>query len=167
MKLSDGVKPSASVAVALAIGMSLSCGPPHSNARRPWLNKSLSAVRRANLLIGAMTLNDKITLVHGVHLKSLHGYTGYVPSNPRLGIPALKLADGRAGVGNDAKNVTLLPAPICAASSWDPHLLNAYGRVLGKEQWLKGNNVVLGPTVDVVRVPEWGRTFETYGEDPY
>ncbi|MGH9771584.1 MAG: beta-glucosidase family protein [Candidatus Acidiferrales bacterium] len=114
-----------------------------------------------------MTLNDKIALVHGVHLKSLHGYTGYVPANRRLGIPALRLADGRAGVGNHAKNVTLLPAPICAASSWDPDLLNKFGRVLGKEQWMKGNNVELGPTVDVVRVPEWGRTFETYGEDPY
>jgi beta-glucosidase len=39
--------------------------------------------------------------------------------------------------------------------------------MLGAEQWGKGTNVELGPSIDVVRVPEWGRTFESYGEDPY
>lgn len=134
-----------------------------------WMNKSLSAVRRADLLLRAMTLKDKVALVHGVSRKEhpFKGYVGYVPANPRLNIPALKLADGRAGVGNDATGVTLLPAPISAASTWDPSLLEEFGRVLGEEQWGKGTNVELGPTIDVVRVPEWGRTFETYGEDPY
>jgi beta-glucosidase len=140
-----------------------------TSGQQPWMNKSLSAGRRADLLLRAMTLKDKVALVHGVSRKEhpFKGYVGYVPANPRLHIPALKLADGRAGVGNDAKGVTLLPAPIAAASSWDPSLLNEFGRVLGKEQWGKGTNVELGPTIDVVRVPEWGRTFETYGEDPY
>ena len=137
--------------------------------RLPWINKSLSAERRAELLLHAMTLKDKVALVHGVDRKEhpFKGYVGYVPANPRLHIPALKLADGRAGVGSGATGVTLLPAPIAATSSWDPSLLNAFGRVLGEEQWGKGTNVELGPTIDVVRVPEWGRTFETYGEDPY
>jgi beta-glucosidase len=70
-------------------------------------------------------------------------------------------------VGNDATGVTLLPAPIAAASSWDPGLLYMFGRVLGEEEWKKGTNVALSPSIDVVRVPEWGRTFESYGEDPY
>jgi beta-glucosidase len=132
------------------------------------MNKALSAEQRANLLLQAMTLDDKIALVHGAGYPTpLKAYAGYVPANARLGIPALKLADGRAGVGNGAKNVTLLPAPLAAAASWDTALLNAYGRVLGKEEWGKGTNVALGPTIDVVRVPEWGRAFETYGEDPY
>ncbi len=141
----------------------------HASSHHLWMNKSLSAGRRADLLIGAMTLKDKVALVHGVSRKThpFKGYVGYVPANPRLHIPALKLADGRAGVGNGAKGVTLLPAPIAAASSWDPSLLETYGRIIGKEQWGKGTNVELGPTIDVVRVPEWGRTFETYGEDPY
>jgi beta-glucosidase len=144
-------------------------GQTHASRHELWMNKSLSAGRRADLLIGAMTLKDKVALVHGVSRKthSFRGYVGYVPANPRLHIPALKLADGRAGVGNGAKGVTLLPAPIAAASSWDPSLLETYGRIIGKEQWGKGTNVELGPTIDVVRVPEWGRTFETYGEDPY
>ncbi len=146
----------------------VSAAAPQSNsALRPWMNRSLSPERRADLLIRAMTPDEKIAMLHGVHPMPVKGYVGYVPPNPRLGIPALTLADGRAGVGNHAENVTLLPAPIAAASSWDRALLNSYGKVLGEEQWLKGTNVALGPSIDVVRVPEWGRTFESYGEDPY
>jgi beta-glucosidase len=135
-------------------------------ASRPWMNASLSPAQRANLLIKEMTLDEKIVMVHGVSPIPVKGYVGYVPGNARLGIPALTLADGRAGVGNSAHDITLLPAPIAAASSWDIGLINEYGKVLGQEQWTKGTNVELGPTIDVVRVPQWGRTFESYGEDP-
>ncbi len=103
----------------------------------------------------------------GVSPIPVKGYVGYVPPNLRLGIPALTLADGRAGVGNNAHDITLLPAPIAVASSWDLDLIKEYGKVLGQEQWAKGTNVELGPSIDVVRVPEWGRTFESYGEDPF
>jgi beta-glucosidase len=155
-------------------------GPAASGpAQRPWIDKSISPERRADMLIKEMTLEEKIAEMHGVNpmtgdaVKGYqfelppNGYVGYVPPNRRLGIPALTLADGRAGVGNKAKDVTLLPAPVAAASSWDPALLNEFGHVLGQEQWGKGTNVALGPSIDVVRVPEWGRTFESYGEDPY
>jgi beta-glucosidase len=155
--------------LALAVGVAstmIFCGRP--GPTHPWMNRSLSAEQRANLLLHAMTLNDKIALVHGAGYPTpLKAYAGYVPANPRLGIPALKEADGRAGVGNDAKDVTLLPAPIAAAATWDTALMNNYGSVLGEEEWGKGTNVFLGPTIDIVRVPEWGRAFETYGEDPY
>ena len=139
----------------------------HPQKVQPWMNTSLSPEQRANLLIRAMTLDEKITMVHGVSPIPIPGYVGYVPPNARLSIPALRLADGRAGVGNDAKGVTLLPAPIAVAASWDVALIHAYGKVLGNEEWRKGTNVSLAPSIDVVRVPEWGRTFESYGEDPY
>ncbi len=147
------------------------------SAQRPWMNRALSPERRASLLIKAMTLDEKITMMHGSGPclevwtpqcpMPIKGYIGYVPPIERLGIPHLTLADGRAGVGNKATDVTLLPAPIAAASSWDLGLMSEFGHVLGKEQWEKGSNVTLSPTIDVVRVPEWGRTFESYGEDPY
>ena len=146
-------------------------------ADRLWQNKALSPKQRADLLIKAMTLNEKILMMHGggpcpeVWTEKcqmpIKGYVGQVPAIERLGIPHLTLADGRAGVGNGAVGVTLLPAPIVAASSWDVNLLNQFGHVLGKEEWDKGTNVTLSPTIDVVRVPEWGRIFESYGEDPY
>lgn len=144
---------------------------------RPWMNKALSAHQRADLLVKAMTLDEKIHMMHGVGPcpevwtdkcpMPIKGYVGEVPAIDRLGIPHLNLADGRAGVGNKAVDVTLLPSPIAAASSWDVNLMAQFGHVLGKEEWDKGTNVALSPTIDVVRVPEWGRTFESYGEDPY
>lgn len=139
----------------------------NKSASRPWMRRSLTPEQRADLLLHAMTLGEKITMVHGVDPRPIPGYVGFVPANTRLGIPALRLADGRAGVGNGAKDVTLLPAPIAAAASWDTNLLNKFGEVLGNEEWRKGTNVALAPSIDVVRVPEWGRTFESYGEDPY
>ncbi len=142
-------------------------GNRRTPATLPWMNRTDSPEQRADLLIRAMTLDEKITLMHGVSPVPVHGYVGYVPANSRLGIPAITEADGRAGVGNGATQVTLLPAPIAAASSWDTHLLNEYGKVLGNEEWNKGTLVALAPSIDVVRVPEWGRTFESYGEDPY
>ena len=131
------------------------------------MRRSLTPEQRADLLLHAMTLDEKITMVHGVDPRPIEGYVGYVPGNTRLGIPALRLADGRAGVGNGAKDVTMLPAPIAASSSWDTNLMHKFGEVLGNEEWRKGTNVALAPSIDVVRVPDWGRTFESYGEDPY
>lgn len=141
--------------------------PAAAAVQRPWMNKSDSPEERAALLVKAMTLDEKINMMHGVQPIPVKGYVGYVPPIARLGIPALTEADGRAGVGNHATGVTLLPAPIAAASSWNPALLYAYGKVLGNEEWKKGTDVALSPSIDVVRVPEWGRTFESYGEDPY
>ena len=140
--------------------------PDHAPTR-PWMLRSLPPEQRADLLLHAMTMDEKVTMVHGVDPMPISGYVGYVPGNARLGIPALRLADGRAGVGNGAKDVTLLPAPIAATASWDSNLLRRFGAVLGNEEWGKGTNVALAPSIDVVRVPEWGRTFESYGEDPY
>ncbi len=152
----------------LFVGIGLTAAEsPNRQHDRLWMNTSLTPERRADLLLRAMTLDEKITMVHGVDPRPIHGYVGYVPGNARLSIPVLRLADGRAGVGNGAKDVTLLPAPIAAAASWDTTLLHAFGEVLGNEEWGKGTNVSLAPSIDVVRVPEWGRTFESYGEDPY
>ncbi len=133
----------------------------------PWMNESLTPGQRADLLLRAMKLEDKIAMIHGVEPMPIEGYVGYILPNPKLSIPALRMADGRAGVGNGATDVTVLPAPIAVAASWDTALIHQYGQVLGKEQWDKGTNVSLAPSIDVVRVPEWGRTFESYGEDPF
>ena len=57
--------------------------------------------------------------------------------------------------------------PVAGAATWDAALMRQYGETLGAEQWGKGSNVVLGPTVNIVRDPRWGRAFESFGEDPY
>ncbi|MET0492500.1 MAG: glycoside hydrolase family 3 C-terminal domain-containing protein [Actinoplanes sp.] len=120
--------------------------------------------QRAEALLARMTLAEKLAMLHG---GAACGYIGCVDGNARLGIPALHLQDGPAGVGNGTTGVTQLPAPVTGAASWDPVLMRRYGQVIGAEQWGKGTNVALAPTVNIVRDPRWGRAFESLGEDPY
>ena len=123
--------------------------------------------------MGRMTLSEKLELVHGT-LASQHDFTtsgpvyaGATAAIPSLCIPALHLQDGPAGVGDGFTHVTQLPSPVGLSATWDPRLARAYGAVIGAEQKGKGANIDLGPTVNIVRDPRWGRAFETYGEDPY
>jgi beta-glucosidase len=135
-----------------------------SDNGRPWMNTSLSPDQRADLLIAQMTLDEKIALLHGAPGSD---YVGYIPANTRLGIPALYLEDGPAGVADGMTGVTQLPAPVAGAASWDPSVMKQYGQVIGSEEAGKGANITLAPTINIVRDPRWGRAFESLGEDPY
>ncbi|HEY8203584.1 MAG TPA: glycoside hydrolase family 3 C-terminal domain-containing protein [Pyrinomonadaceae bacterium] len=121
-----------------------------------------SIEQNVDAIITRMTLEEKIQMVHGVHRR---GFIGYVPGIPRLGIPELALTDGPAGVRHGPG--TAFPAPVALAATWDRSLAQEYGAGLGAETKAKGQNVLLGPMVNIVRVPEGGRNFETFGEDPY
>src|SRR4051812_13388601 len=121
---------------------------------------------RARALVGQMTLDEKISQVHGTGFITGDGYTGFTPGIPRLRIPPFYLADGPNGVGNGATGVTAFPAAMSNASTWDTARLGQYGKVLGREHRGKGNNVALAPTINILRVPGWGRSFETFSEDP-
>jgi beta-glucosidase len=120
--------------------------------------------QRADALLAQMTTAEKITLMHGGAQCSWGACTDAIP---RLGIPSLRLQDGPAGVADGAGGVTQLPAPVAAAATWDTDLMGRYGQTIGAEEWGKGATVVLGPTVNIVRDPRWGRAFESLGEDPY
>src|SRR3954453_11327553 len=125
-----------------------------------------SPAARARALVAQMTLDEKISQLHGTGFITGNGYTGFTPAIARLGVPAFYLADGPNGVGNGAKGVTAFPAAMSNASTWDTQLLRRYGTVLGDEQGGKGNDVALAPTMNIIRVPGWGRAFETLSEDP-
>src|SRR3954453_4813431 len=125
-----------------------------------------SPAARARALVAQMTLDEKISQLHGTGFITGNGYTGFTPAIARLGVPAFYLADGPNGVGNGAKGVTAFPAAMSNASTWDTPLLRRYGTALGEEQGGKGNDVALAPTMNIVRVPGWGRAFETFSEDP-
>src|SRR6195952_1166624 len=136
----------------------------------PWMDVRATPERRPALLVGQMTLDEKITLVHGagypLPLNSA-GYAGVVPANTRLGIPALYLADSPVGVGNGSTGVTQWPDSANLASTWDTSLAKSYGVAYGAEQAGKGHNIALSPTVNILRLPLWGRAPETFSEDPY
>ena len=133
----------------------------------PWMNTRLSADQRARLVVAQMTLDEKIAMVHGAGFLFNQGFAGLVPANTRLGIPALYLADSPVGVGNGSTGVTQWADTSALASTWDTSLAHAYGSAYGAEQAGKGHNIALAPTINILRLPLWGRAPETFSEDPY
>jgi beta-glucosidase len=124
------------------------------------------ADRRAAALVAQMTLDEKISMVHGMPSDS---YIGYVPGVERLKVPALLLTDGPAGIRTPKQTSgpsTAFPAPIALAACFDLALAGRVGRALGSEAKAKAQNVVFAPIVNLARVPEGGRLFEGFGEDP-
>ena len=128
----------------------------------PWVGSHAPVDTRVGQVLKQMTLDEKIAMVHGAGGSA---YTGYVPGDSRLCIPALKMQDGPVGVR--MANTTQLPSASTLAASFDPALAKQYGGVIGAEDKTKGVDVDLGPTINIVRDPRWGRAFESYSEDPY
>jgi len=89
----------------------------------------------------------------------------WLVESTRLGIPALTHEEALHGLA--APKGTSFPVPIALASSWDPALVERVMSVAALEARARGTHEVLSPVVDLARDPRWGRTEETYGEDPY
>jgi len=130
----------------------------------PWVGSSAPVAQRVSELLARMTVPQEISLVTGSGGSS---YVGFTPAIGSLCIPAMNLEDGPAGVGDGMTGVTQLPAPVDVAATWDTAAEQTYGQVIGAEQAAKGTTVDLGPTINIVRDPRWGRAFESIGEDPY
>ncbi len=130
----------------------------------PWVGSSAPIPQRVSQLLAQMSVAQKVTLATGASGSS---YVGFTPAIGSLCIPAMNLEDGPAGVGDGMSNVTQLPAPVDVAATWDTSAEHLYGQVIGSEQAAKGTTVDLGPTINIVRDPRWGRAFESIGEDPY
>ncbi len=156
-------------------------GPQKQQPKGPWADKSLSPDRRADLVIGQMTLDEKIQLLHGPGWQALFtppesgpgvrslGGAGFIPGIPRLGIPDVQMSDAAVGVARGAQKSrysTALPSGTALASSWDPKAAYDYGALIGTELRDQGFNMSLGGGVNLTREPRNGRTFEYEGEDP-
>jgi beta-glucosidase len=89
----------------------------------------------------------------------------WLVENTRLGIPALTHEEALHGL--TAPRGTNFPVPIALASTWDPALLERVMSAAALEARARGTHEVLSPVLDLARDPRWGRTEETYGEDPY
>jgi beta-glucosidase len=89
----------------------------------------------------------------------------YLVENTRLGIPAI--FHDEALHGHMAQGSTSFPQPIALAGSWDTDLITKVFTVAALEARSRGGHQVLGPNLDIAREPRWGRSEETYGEDPY
>jgi beta-glucosidase len=89
----------------------------------------------------------------------------YLITKTRLGIPTIFIDEGHHGLMNIGTNV--FPQAIGFACSWDPAFMEIVYSFIAKEASARGTNLFLAPVVDVCRDPRWGRTGETFGEDPY
>ncbi|MEO8735339.1 MAG: glycoside hydrolase family 3 C-terminal domain-containing protein [Edaphobacter sp.] len=152
---------------------------PQDTSQMPWMNKSLGPDQRADLVLGQMTLDEKIQLVHGtgwgilrkgdpIPARSNFG-AGFVAGIDRLHIPDINMADSAVGLRMAAvqsRYATLLPSTLGAASSWNPDAAFLYGSVIGREARAQGYNMSIGGGVDITREPRNGRNFEYAGEDP-
>jgi len=129
--------------------------------------------QRAAALLAKMTLDEKISMLHGAFVgwpDAAKVYVGNVPGNDRLGIPPLRMNDGPQGFRDDANvgTTTAFPSGGTVSASWDRDLLYQWGKVMGQEFIGKGANVQLGPGMNLARIPQGGRNFEYLsGADPY
>src|SRR6266704_7175844 len=90
-----------------------------------WMNTSLYPDERADLVLAQMTLEEKVSMIHG------ETNTAYATAPiPRLGIPALIMTDGPAGINEG--QATSLPAPIGLAATWDLGAAEQYGELLAR-----------------------------------
>jgi beta-glucosidase len=94
-----------------------------------------------------------------------NAFQKYLRENTRLGIPCFFVDEALHGLM--AFGSTVFPQVIGLASTWDPELVQRAFTVVGKEMRARGENYALTPVLDLAREPRWGRTEETYGEDPY
>ena len=146
---------------------------------RPWMNTSLSPDERAALVVKEMTLDEKISLLHGTGHEGLgpmsplsvrgNGGAGHVVGVQRLGIPDIQMSDAAYGVRASGKNgrySTALPCNLGAAASWDLESAYDYGALIGRELRAQGFNMSLGGGVNLTREARNGRNFEYLGEDP-
>ena len=126
------------------------------------------AVQRARQIVAKMTLDEKITELHGVHDATRYRM---VPGVPRLGIPDFHMTNGPAGVGPGGASpqppATAMPAPIALAATWNPELARTYGKLEGEETRSLGSQLFESPDINIARVPQGGRVFESFGEDPF
>jgi beta-glucosidase len=154
----------AAVLSAGLVGGAARAGPGAASC--PWMNAKLSPQQRAQMLVAAMTIDQKIAMVHGTSDPgTATGGTGAgsVPAIPSLCIPALGLADGAGGLGNGNTGVTAFPAPIGQAAAFDTTQQQAFGRALAQEFVAKAEDDWLAPNVNIARYPLNGRNFEAYG----
>ena len=134
--------------------------PALADAPMPYKDPKAPLEDRVNDLLKRLTLDEKVSLMSG---------GGFFSSAaiPRLGVPALRFTDGPNGVrSNEGEVATVFPTGSAAAATWNPDLLAKEGKAIGEEAWALGDNVLLGPNVNIQRSPLGGRNFESFSEDP-
>lgn len=120
---------------------------------------------RITELLAQLTPEEKVGLLAGDGQRE---GTWTVAGVERLGIPGFRMIDGPRGVSNTAGvETTAFPVAMMRGASFDPSLEERLGHAIAAEARSVGADVILAPTINVLRHPRWGRAQETYGEDTH
>jgi beta-glucosidase len=137
----------------------------------PWLDRNRPPEERARLLLRQMTLAEKVDLMTGNQGEAPYAF--YDAPIPRLGIPALKMADAGGGVAprgwslpGTGDKATAMPSEMALGATWSPAVVRRFAGVVADEVRQTGQNVLLAPDTDIARLPWFGRISESQGEDP-
>ena len=146
--------------------MTAACGGPKSPQDKLTVND-----KKIDAIIAQMTLEEKVNMLHSKTNMSSAGVE-------RLGIADMNYADGPFGIREEGvpngfqsagwtlDSATYFPTGSALAATWSEELAYKYGTGMGKEARLRGKDVILGPAVNIQRLPVGGRTYEYLSEDP-
>ncbi len=123
-----------------------------------------SVAREVDALVGRMTHAQLSNELRGTSPRPMAGLY-YAGGDESLGLPPFKMVDGPRGAR--AGTATAFPVAIARAATFDVDLERRVGLAIGLEVAAKGGNVLLAPTINLLRHPGWGRAQETYSEDPH
>ncbi len=116
--------------------------------------------------VGQITrIGGTLNSIPEISAKIANGLQKFLKKRTRLGIPAIVHEECLCGY--TAKKATVFPQIIGVASTWDPELVEAMTRKISEQMRIVGAHQGLSPVLDIARDPRWGRTEETFGEDPY
>jgi beta-glucosidase len=120
---------------------------------------------RIDDLLAEMTVAEKLSQMHGAG--TVAGGVWQMASVPRVHVPGLAMVDGPRGVSAATGTATTFPVGMARGATWDPALETQVGEVMGTEARARKADVLLAPTINMLRHPRWGRAQETYGEDTH
>ena len=119
---------------------------------------------RVDALLSTMTLAQKINQIRGLQPETIDGLY-HAGADDELNIAPFKMVDGPRGARTG--KATAFPVSIARAATFNVALERRVGMAIGREVAARGGNVLLAPTINLLRHPGWGRAQETYSEDTY
>ncbi len=133
------------------------CPSAPAATERPWLDAAYSPVCRADLVLATLPTSDaRLKFIEANGLDPPPALAG-------LGLQTGRTQDGPAGLNRG----TAWPTPLTLAASFDPDLAARFGAAVGREFHAAGRSGILGPAMDMTRTWHFGRSTESFGEDPY
>ena len=144
---------------------------PNGHEEQSYPTRLLSNEQQIESIIKSMTLEEKVAMLHGKNMFSSAGI-------PRLGIADMEYADGPFGIREEMEphswnsahlttdSATFFPTGSALAATWSTDWAYAYGRGMSREARMRGKDMILGPAINIQRIPTGGRTYEYLSEDP-